>query len=149
VIWIGIDPPAGLAIWDSRQKKFTVICTSNFWGIIATLEVMKLKIFEDGTDCRVVLEAPQKNLPVWRSNGRPDPEKLRQWSKLCQNVGMNKQSAMLIEEYCKQNVISYQLSRPQKGSMSKLSAERFKQITGWNKATSQHGRDAAMLVFGR
>ena len=33
--------------------------------------------------------------------------------------------------------------------MTKLSAEQFRRITGWTEQTNEHGRDAAMLVFGR
>jgi len=33
--------------------------------------------------------------------------------------------------------------------MTKLTADQFKRITGWHGRTNEHGRDAAMLVFGK
>ena len=32
---------------------------------------------------------------------------------------------------------------------AKLNAQQFARLTGWTGRTSEHGRDAGMLVFGR
>jgi hypothetical protein len=37
---------------------------------------------------------------------------------------------------------------PAKGA-TKLDPDFFKALTGWKKRTSEHARDAAMIVFGR
>ncbi|KZS22227.1 hypothetical protein BMY_0045 [Wohlfahrtiimonas chitiniclastica] len=36
-----------------------------------------------------------------------------------------------------------------KSNAKKLDAERFNQLTGWIGQTNNHGRDAAMLVWGK
>lgn len=38
--------------------------------------------------------------------------------------------------------------RPQKGG-TKWSAEQFAKLTGWKGRTNEHGRDAALLIWGR
>lgn len=35
-----------------------------------------------------------------------------------------------------------------KNNKTKLTAEQFKRLTGWEKQSNEHGRDAACLVFG-
>jgi hypothetical protein len=35
-----------------------------------------------------------------------------------------------------------------KNAITKMKAEYFRQLTGYKGKTSEHGRDAAMLVYG-
>lgn len=44
--------------------------------------------------------------------------------------------------------IEFRALPPTKGA-TKMSAEAFRDLTGWRGRTSEHSRDAAMLVFGR
>ena len=46
--------------------------------------------------------------------------------------------------------IDFELVNPkhQKGA-TKKTADEFKQLTGWQGRANEHGRDAAMLIFGR
>ena len=37
---------------------------------------------------------------------------------------------------------------PPKNNKTKMTAEAFERMTGWKGRTNEHGRDAAMLVYG-
>lgn len=43
--------------------------------------------------------------------------------------------------------IPYELVAP-RDNRTKLSALQFRNLTGWPARTTEHGRDAAMLVYG-
>ena len=138
-ILIGIDPPKGYAVWNTDTQRFEAIETTDFWGIIERLD-------EDAMRIRtVVIEAPQKNPPVFPRPGQSRAAFL----KIAQNVGENKATAKLIAEYARRIGLNVVEVQPTKRSMTKLRPEYFREITGWKKGTSEHGRDAAMLVFGR
>lgn len=150
MICIGIDPSKGFAVWDSKGKKFVEILTTDFWSIIDWLDNYKNALPRD--ELVVYCEAPQKNKPVWFSDklikerGVGVVEAMKR--KVAQNVGSNKREAELIIQHCIRSRISVHECKPTKKSSTKLSAEEFGRITGYTKRTSEHGRDAAMLVWG-
>lgn len=65
-----------------------------------------------------------------------------------QGVGSVKRDCAIWQEFCEYHDVAYQLIAP-KNNRTKLSAEEFKMITGWQHRTSEHARDAVMLVWGR
>ena len=100
---IGIDPPRGLAAWNVDTKKFERLMPVTFWDIIETFELI-----QGHYDFYVVCEAPQKNPPVWLGQTRKGKRALKNNAtlmKAAQNVGQNKQSAMLIIEWCERHKI--------------------------------------------
>ncbi len=64
-----------------------------------------------------------------------------------QGAGSIKRDAVIWEDYLKDLGIPFEAVAP-KSNKTKLSAEAFKKLTGWSGRTSNHGRDAAMLVIG-
>ena len=64
--------------------------------------------------------------------------------RTAQNVGMNKRDAQLLIAYAEAHNFQVLAVRP---TRTKLKADTFKKMTGWDKRTNQHARDAAMLVF--
>ena len=82
-----------------------------------------------------------------------EDSRIRKWipkergREVLQNVGKNKRDCSIWEEFCNFHDIPYIAQAPQKG-LTKHTAESFQAITGWEGATNEHGRDAAMLVFG-
>ena len=66
-----------------------------------------------------------------------------------QGAGSIKRDCNIWEDFLKDLGIDYQFIRPNKKSMLKMDDKAFRALTGWDKRTSSHGRDAAMLVFGR
>lgn len=65
-----------------------------------------------------------------------------------QGAGSIKRDSKIWEEFCVYHGIAYELVAP-KDSKTKLPADTFKRLTGWQGRTSQHARDAVMLVWGR
>ncbi len=66
-----------------------------------------------------------------------------------QGAGSIKRDCNIWEDFLKDLGIDYQFIRPNKKSMLKMDDKAFRALTGWDKRTSNHGRDAALLVFGR
>lgn len=142
---IGIDPPKGLAVWDKMSKSFCMVSTLDFWGIIEVLNKFNSISKNCNINIKVYCEAPHLNKPLFfRKN--LDNEKKR--NRAAQNVGMNKMTSKLIIEYCNINNIEIIECRPTKKSLTKLTHDEFFKLTGYTKRTSEHGRDAAMLVWG-
>ena len=63
-------------------------------------------------------------------------------------AGSVKRDAVIWEEFCIDNGIKFFSVPPAKG-LTKWSAQTFSEVTGWQGRTSNHGRDAALLVYGR
>lgn len=65
-----------------------------------------------------------------------------------QGAGSVKRDASIWEEFCTDYQIAFRALPPAKGG-TKLNPDYFKALTGWRGKTSEHARDAAMIVFGR
>lgn len=52
------------------------------------------------------------------------------------------------DDFCRENGIEYRMMAPCRGC-TKLDASKFKALTKWQGRTTEHSRDAAMIVFGR
>jgi hypothetical protein len=145
-IAIGIDPSKGVAIYNRDAKRLMALINTDFWDII---EIIRTHIIL-GKEFVVVCEAPHLNQPVWHATSNRDRgiSSVPMYGKICQNVGMNKQDAKRIIEYCELRKIKIITQRPNARSMTKLDKEMFERITGWDKNSNEHTRDAAMLVFG-
>lgn len=144
MIVIGIDPPKGVAIWSTNRRCFQHIGTTDFWGCIAEING---QIKANGVDgvC-VVIEAPQLNKPVFTRKDTSPQEMMR----IAQNVGANKETSKLIIDYCEKYGVRVRPVPPLRGELKKWKKDKaeFARMTGWAEATSEHGRDAAALVWG-
>ena len=142
VLAVGIDAGVntGIAVWDKPTQKFNDIFTTDFWGAITYLD-SAIYPFE------VVIEDPRGNKPVFMKRG----VKGRGYLKIAQNVGSVKRDTQLIYEWCINHKISVTCVVPGKSKWrkGKITSAEFKRITGYEKSTSQHGRDGGMLVFGK
>ncbi|WP_157288036.1 hypothetical protein [Pedobacter cryoconitis] len=135
---IGIDPgtKTGLAIYDKVSKQLTVVCT--------------LKVHEAFDVVKKVSEtARQHNVKMFVR-----VEDARKRKRYGPNSNAKQQGAGAIKIQCKQweefllsEGISFDLVAPAQ-IKTKVDAKKFKMITGWSARTSNHGRDAAMLVYG-
>ena len=134
MIFIGIDPgvKTGIAMSDSGQ----LVCVESMKACEAEKTI--LDHFLDGTKkvCVVVEDA-----------------RLRQWfgskgKEALQGAGSIKRDCQRWHEWLVMHDIPHVLVAP-KHNRTKLSAEQFAKLTGWKERTNEHGRDAAMLVFGR
>ena len=131
MIYIGIDPGVntGVAVWDSTVKKFLSIET------MAILEaISKVNVYRDAVI--IIEDARQRK---WFGNS--GKERL-------QGAGSIKRDCQIWQEFLESNEITHYWVAP-KNNKTKLDAMQFKQITGYVERTNVHGRDAAMLVYGR
>lgn len=139
MIYIGIDPGThtGMAVWDSERKQFDQIVTTKIHtALMEVWELAKVQlitvVFEDARQ--------RQYLPRERSES--------EYRGRLMGAGAAKRDAVIWEDFCKGMNIPYLEIPPRKG-MTKWSQDYFKTITGWEGRTSEHSRDAAVLVFGR
>ena len=127
----GIDPgeKTGLAIWDCSEQQFKAI---NTVGIIAAQEI--LRVFYKNYDLQKIYFEDAR-----QGGGKAD-------SKRLQGVGSVKRDSAIWQEFCEYYHIPHAALKPDK-NLTKWPEEYFKKITGWTGRTSQHARDAAVLVF--
>jgi hypothetical protein len=142
-ISIGIDPGVqnGFAVWDSLKKDFIKILTLKFHPLLKQLDFYQAT--QEGR-FQIVLEATYLNKPVWHG-----AQNKAIAGSIAQRVGSNQRTAQLIKEYCEEYDLPLVEVKPGKNSYTKLSQKKFEQLTGCRIKTSEHGRDAAMLVYGR
>ena len=132
---IGIDPGThtGLAVWNTKEQRFEEIDT--------------VKIHE-----------AMDEVTYWQTYGfygilvRFEDARLRKWfgknsNEKQQGAGSIKRDCAIWEDFLRDSVIDFQLVAP-KDVKTKMTAAAFRNLTGWKGVTNEHGRDAAMLVFG-
>lgn len=135
MFYIGIDPGThtGMAVWDSKEGKFLSLETLPIHR--AMVEVMNLRI---GREILVVFEDARQR--KWFGDGDTDAKK--------QGAGSVKRDCSIWEDFCKDYGIPFRAIPPVKGA-TKITPEYFKLISHYQGRTSEHSRDAAMLVIGR
>lgn len=130
--YIGIDcgTKTGFAIWDSTRKCFIEIETLKIHDAMMRIKqlsldgvVMELRI-EDARQVRFKVDAAK-----------------------AQGAGSVKRDAAIWEDMCKDWKIPFKMVRPNK-ALTKWDDKKFATQTKWEKRTSSHGRDAALLVYG-
>ncbi|AVI34305.1 hypothetical protein AW863_RS10670 [Acinetobacter baumannii] len=135
-IIIGIDPDlekSGVAILgnDLQLKNLTFP------------ETVELFRNEQDSIKKVVIEAGWKNK---KANFRVGGGHSRQVNEqIARRVGMNHATGILLAEIAQALGLAVLLVKPTK---SKLNAEQFNKITGWQGRTNQEQRDAGMLIWG-
>jgi hypothetical protein len=82
---------------------------------------------------------------------RVEDARLRKWlgnkgREALQGAGSIKRDASIWEDFLTDKGIPFEMVAP-RNNATKLSAETFRNITGWQGRTSEHSRDAAMLVY--
>ena len=140
MIYIGIDPGThtGIAFWDSIQREFIELSTIPIHQALAKVR----KFYNDNkgqSDICVIFEDARQR--TWFGRDKNTNAKL-------QGAGSIKRDCSIWEDFCKDYQIPYRAVPPQKGG-TKWNAEYFNYVTGWQGKTSNHARDAALLVLGR
>ena len=133
---VGIDPGVftGFAIWSRSDKKLTDVQTTTITAAMTMIRLMH----GYGSLHSVVFE--DARLRTWfGSKGR----------EALMGAGSIKRDCSIWQEFLSglESVPFKPVSPQDKGV--KVNAERFARLTGWTGRTSEHGRDAAMLIFGR
>lgn len=148
MIFIGIDTGAttGIAVWDSEKKELIEVRSSDFWGVHDYIfdKYHDPIMIRGARPVTVIIELPGKFL--YRKNNKYE-EKVKR--KIAVDYGGTRREAELLQGRFESLGFKVILLQPGKKSGTKMKAPAFKKLTGWKERTNEHGRDAAMLVFGR
>lgn len=137
MIYIGVDTGTntGVAVWDSDEQQF--------------IDVRTMKIHQALQLVTTICQSwGRENVMVLFEDARQ-----RRWfgqysDAKMQGAGSVKRDASIWEDFLNDYGIQFRAMPPAKGA-TKLTSDYFKRLTGWGKKTSEHARDAAMMVFGR
>ena len=137
---VGIDPGlhTGLAVWDTSSRQFLDIRCS---GIVDAMDYLDHLRAERWIGLVVFEDARQR---TWI----PREKDLAQMKGRAMGAGSVKRDCSIWEEWCRARAVQFIATKPKNG-MTKLTDEYFRGITGYDRRTNNHGRDAAMLVFQR
>lgn len=136
LLLIGIDPgtKTGLAMYLPNRKSLIHVGTH---GILdAMREINQLSAYK-----HLVIE--DARLVKYKTS-----------KEKAQGAGSVKRDCSIWQEFCEYNEkysirgFSWEFVRPSK-SLTKWNSKQFQAATGWKGRTSEHARDAAMLVFGK
>ena len=138
MIYVGIDTGkhTGVAVWCSGTNMgfFTSIETTSIHRAMKLVLELKYSYKED----LFVIFEDARQRKFFGDSGR----------EVWQGAGSIKRDATIWEDFLTDEGISFRAMPPTKGG-TKLTKEAFQNLTGWCGRTSEHSRDAAMLVFGR
>ena len=133
-LMVGLDTGThtGFAVWDKDKKVLTELSTLKIHR--AMERVRELSVSDE-----IVVYFEDARLRTWFGNaGR----------EALQGAGSVKRDCSIWEDYLTDLGVEFHPVAP-KNNATKLNAAFFEKITGWKGRTSEHARDAAMLVFNR
>ena len=135
MICIGIDPGThtGVAVWDTREGKFLSLETLPIHKAL-----LRVLVLTSDQVAEVVFEDARQR--TWFGKGDTNAK--------AQGAGSVKRDCSIWEDFCRDYGIPFQAKPPVKGA-TKVTSDYFKMVSGWTGRTSEHARDAAMLVIGR
>lgn len=140
--WAGIDPGkhTGVAMYDGVQlvEVATVPVHRALQMVASFVEVAQA----NGIPVRVVFEDARKRR--WL----PREKNVSEYRGRLMGAGSVERDCTIWEDFLKDLGVDFIAQAPRAG-MTKLSPEAFARLTGWKGRTSNHARDAAMLVYGR
>ncbi len=137
---IGIDTGVntGVATWNVIARRFDFIKTVPIHK--AMMYVMQM---HDKYGNNMYVRIEDARLRTWfQSNYKTRDEE----RKMLQGVGSVKRDAKIWEDFLKDMGIPFEMTHPKNGQ-TKVDDVTFRKITKYDKRTSEHARDAAMLVF--
>ena len=138
IVYIGIDPGVntGLAVWHTDIKQFTTVQSCNIIGAMDRIHVIKRN-----TQCEIRIRIEDARKRTFFGNNETQVQEKRM------GAGSVRRNSHIWEQFCQHYGYDFEMVHP-RYNKTKLNAKQFQQFTGWNHQTNQHGRDAAMLVYG-
>ena len=148
MIWIGIDTGThtGFAVWDDEQRKLLEVATLPIHKALTKVQEYKSQghklfvIFEDARQ-RKWYGHYNREKHRWVESANGD-------AQLLQGAGSIKRDCCIWEDFLTDEHIPFRAQPPIKGG-TKVNNEFFRRVTKWQGRTSDHARDAVMLVFGK
>lgn len=139
---IGIDPGVntGFAVSESG-KLLRVECMT---AVEAEDCVMQCVILCG--EANVFVRFEDARMRQWF--GERDKNQEKYGAGVREGAGSIKRDSSRWQEFLEHHNIPHARVAPQ-ANRTKLTADQFKAITKWQGRTNEHGRDAAMLVFGK
>lgn len=131
-ILVGIDPGVNTGVAVMSDGKLSTVMTC---GIIEAMAHIK-NITCQGSSIKIYIEDARQR-KWFGASGR----------EVLQGVGSVKRDCGIWEEFCLHHNLDFKLIAP-KYNHTKTTTQEFKRITGWDKRTSTHSRDAVMLIWG-
>lgn len=138
MILVGIDTGkhTGFAVWDTEKRKLDFVDT------IPIHEAL-LRIWSQ-RHAKVEVYFEDARQRVWI----PRERDMRQVKGRAMGAGSVKRDSTIWQDALTDWGIPFHAVAP-KHNTTKVTPEYFRALTGWKGRTSEHARDAAMLVFGR
>lgn len=136
-VLVGIDTGrhTGFAVWDTEKRHLDFVDT------IPIHEAMLRIWSQRHANVEVYFEDARQRKWYGTRTAKEDRNKL-------QGAGSVKRDSTIWEDALKDWGIPFHAVAP-KHNTTKMTPEYFRTVTGWKGRTSEHSRDAAMLVFGR
>lgn len=141
MIWIGIDPGVntGVAVWDGAALRYTSLDTVPLHRALDTVR----SVYEaQGGNVTVVFEDARQRKWI------PREKSIKEFKGRAMGAGSVRRDATIWEEALTDWGIPFRAEPPRPG-LTKWKPDYFAHVTGWKGRTSEHARDAALLVFGR
>lgn len=139
-VHVGIDPgvKTGFASYEPDRRALTAVHT------LAIHEAMDLvrELHQSGRLASVTFEDAR----LRRYFGAADARMKRSGAGIREGIGSVKRDCSIWEEFLAALGVQFFAVRPAAG-MTKWDAATFERVTGWKGRTSNHARDAAMLVW--
>ena len=136
-VLVGIDTGrhTGFAVWDTEKRQLDFVDT------IPIHEALLRIWSQRHANVEVYFEDARQRKWYGTRTAKEDRNKL-------QGAGSVKRDSTIWEDALKDWGIPFHAVAP-KHNTTKMTPEYFLTVTGWKGRTSEHSRDAAMLVFGR
>lgn len=137
---IGLDPGkhTGLAIWDTADQEFIRVETVSIHKALFLVYDMRLI----RPSIRVYFEDARKRR--WLPKDATSSE----YRGHLMGAGSVKRDSVIWQDALTDWGIPFEMVPPRAGA-TKWDADTFARITGYKGRTSNHARDAALLVYGR
>ena len=138
---VGLDTGkhTGVAIWDTEKRAFDTIATLPIHEALLLVWSYRGNYHADRVE--VYFEDARQRTWFPKMTAAKDRARL-------QGAGSVKRDSTIWEDALTDWGIPFHAIAP-KNNVTKMTAEYFRKITGWQGKTSEHARDAAMLVFAR
>lgn len=141
---IGIDPGVntGVALWDAKAKALKYVDTMRIDEALHFVWCQHVEHDVLTHEVKVIVEDARQRRWI------PRESSVSELKGRAMGAGSVKRDCQIWQDFLNAHGIKYEMVPPHQGA-TKWTTDTFARITGYKGRTSNHGRDAAVLVFGR